>query len=176
VILNRIATIYVEIIRGIPLLVQLFYIYFGLSGFFNLVFGAPLPGIISAIIAMSICYGAYIGEIFRAGIISIPKGQMEAALSLGLTRRQAMWKIILPQTIKVVLPPIGNEFIAMLKDSSLVSMISVADLLRRGKEHAGANFDYFETFTVIALVYLILTLFFSRIVGIMEERINKRGK
>jgi polar amino acid transport system permease protein len=176
VLINRISTIYVEVIRGIPLLVQLFYIYFVLSAFFNNVFGFALSGVPSAVIAMSICYGAYIGEIFRAGIISIPRGQMEAAISLGMTRGQALWKIILPQTVKVVLPPIGNEFIAMLKDSSLVSMISVADLLRRGKEYAGATFSYFETFTVIALVYLILTLFFSRIVGITEERMRRRGR
>jgi len=169
-IINRISTIYVEIIRGIPLLMQLFYIYYAMAKFVS------LPPIVSAILAMSVCYGAYISEIFRAGILSINKGQMEAALSLGLTRTQAMVRIILPQTIKVILPPIGNEFIAMLKDSSLVSIIAVADLLRRGREYASTTFYYFETYTYIALVYLILTLFFSRVIGIMEERIHKRGK
>jgi len=167
--INRIATIYVEIIRGIPLLVQLFYIYYALAKIVN------IEGIASAVIAMSVCYGAYIGEIFRAGIQSIPKGQMEAALALGMTRSQAIMKIILPQTFKVVLPPIGNEFIALLKDSSLVSILAVADLLRRGREYASKTFYYFETYTVIALVYLILTLFFSRVVGIMEEQLKKRG-
>jgi polar amino acid transport system permease protein len=169
-IINRMATIYVEIIRGIPLLVQLFYIYYAMGKL------VQLPPIMSAVIAMSVCYGAYIGEIFRAGIISIPKGQMEAAISLGMTRRQALWRIILPQTVKVVLPPIGNEFIAMLKDSSLVSILAVADLLRRGREFASKTFYYFETFTVIAVIYLILTLFFSRVVGIIEERVQKRGR
>lgn len=169
-IVNRMTTIYVEVIRGIPLLVQLFYIYYAMGKLIK------VPPIASAVIAMTICYGAYIGEIFRAGIQAIPKGQMEAALSLGLTRGQAMWKIILPQTIKVVLPPIGNEFISMLKDSSLVSILAVSDLLRRGREYASQTFYYFETFTVIALVYLILTLFFSRIVGVMEERIHNRGR
>lgn len=167
--INRAATIYVEIIRGIPLLVQLFYIYYALAKLVN------IEGIASAVIAMSVCYGAYIGEIFRAGIQSIPKGQMEAALALGMTRGQAIVRIILPQTFKVVLPPIGNEFIALLKDSSLVSILAVSDLLRRGREYAAKTFYYFETYTVIALVYLILTLFFSRIVGIMEEQLKKRG-
>jgi len=124
---------------------------------------------------MSICYGAYMAEIFRAGIQSIPKGQMEAALALGLSRGQAMRKVILPQTIKVILPPIGNEFIALLKDSSLVSILAVADLLRRGREYASTSFRYFESYTVIALIYLVMTLFFSRLVAIMEERLRHRG-
>jgi polar amino acid transport system permease protein len=163
-IVNRIATVYVEVIRGIPLLVQLFYIYYALGNW------VKLSGPAAAILAMSICYGAYMAEIFRAGIQSIPKGQMEAALALGLSRSQAMRKVILPQTIKVILPPIGNEFIALLKDSSLVSILAVADLLRRGREYASTSFRYFESYTVIALIYLVMTLFFSRLVAMMEER------
>ena len=169
VILNRIATVYIEVIRGIPLLVQLFYIYYALGKIIQ------VPDIIAAIIAMAVCYGAYLGEIFRAGIQSIPKGQMEAALALGLTRIQALWKVVLPQTVRVVLPPIGNEFIALLKDSSLVSILAVSDLLRRGREFASRTFTYFETYTVVALVYLVLTLFFSRLVALMEERLRNRG-
>ncbi len=165
-VINLSCTVYVEIIRGIPLLVQLFYIYYALAKF------VKIHDISAAVIAMSICYGAYISEIFRAGLQSIPKGQMEAALALGLTRRQAIYKIILPQTIRVVLPPIGNEFIALLKDSSLVSILAVSDLLRRGREYASTTFYYFETYTVIAIIYLIMTLFFSRIVAIMEERMK----
>ncbi|MCA1949400.1 MAG: amino acid ABC transporter permease [Treponema sp.] len=168
-IINRIATVYVEVIRGIPLLVQLFYIYYALGNW------VKLSGPAAAILAMSICYGAYMAEIFRAGIQSIPKGQMEAALALGLSRAQAMQKVILPQTIKVILPPIGNEFIALLKDSSLVSILAVADLLRRGREFASTSFRYFESYTVIALIYLVMTLFFSRLVAIMEERLRHRG-
>jgi polar amino acid transport system permease protein len=128
---------------------------------------------LSAIIAMAVCYGAYMGEVFRAGIQSIPKGQMEAALSLGMTRSQAMGHVILPQAVKVVLPPIGNEFIALLKDSSLVSILAVSDLLRRGREYASESFAYFETYTIIALVYLIITLILSKLIGMMEERINE---
>lgn len=165
-IINGITNIYVEIIRGIPLLVQLFYIYYALGNFFQ------VPRLAAAVIAMAICYGAYIGEIFRAGIASISKGQMEAALALGLSRGQAIRKIIIPQTIKVILPPLGNEFIALLKDSSLVSILAVADLFRRGKEFASTSFQFFETYTIVALIYLILTLFLSRLVGIMEARLN----
>jgi len=168
-IINRIATIYVEVIRGIPLLVQLFYIYFALGSVIQ------VPRLVAAVAAMSICYGAYMGEIFRAGIQSIPKGQMEAALALGLTRGQAIRKVILPQTFRVILPPVGNEFIALLKDSSLVSILAVSDLLRRGREFASTSFQYFESYTVVALVYLVLTLFFSKLVSIMEDRLEQRG-
>ena len=166
VVINRICTVYVEIIRGIPLLVQIFYIYYALGRF------VKVSDIGAAIIAIAICYAAYISEIFRAGIQSIPRGQMEAALALGLTRRQAIFKIILPQTVKVVLPPIGNEFIALLKDSSLVSVVAVSDLLRRGREYASTSFEYFEAYTMVAIIYLIMTLFFSRLVAIMEERLR----
>jgi polar amino acid transport system permease protein len=167
---NRLATVYVEVIRGIPLLVQLFYIYFALGKFLK------LQGMIAAVIAMSFCYGAYMGEIFRAGIQAVPKGQMEAALALGMSRTQALWLVILPQTIKIILPPIGNEFIALLKDSSLVSILAISDLLRRGREYASTSFRYFESYTMVALVYLVLTLFLSRLVGVMEERLHRHGK
>jgi polar amino acid transport system permease protein len=169
-IVNRIATVYVEIIRGIPLLVQIFYIYYALGRIIR------VPDITSAVIAMTVCYGAYIGEIFRAGIQAVPKGQMEAALAVGMSRAQAFLHVILPQTIRIVLPPIGNEFIALLKDSSLVSILAVSDLMRRGREYASRTFYYFETYTVVALVYLVITLFLSRLVGMMEERLNRRGR
>jgi polar amino acid transport system permease protein len=169
-VINRIATVYVEVVRGIPLLVQLFYIYYALGPLLH------LNGLMSAIAALSFCYGAYLAEIFRAGLQSIPKGQMEAALALGMSRTQALWRIILPQTIRVILPPIGNEFIALLKDSSLVSILAVSDLLRRGREFASTTFHYLEAYTVVALIYLIMTLFFSRLVGIMEERLRTHGR
>ena len=167
---NLVATVYVEVIRGIPLLVQLFYIYYALGPLLH------LKGPTSAILAMSICYGAYMGEIFRAGIQSIPKGQMEAALALGMSRTQALWKVILPQTAKVILPPIGNEFIALLKDSSLVSILAVSDLLRRGREYASTTFYYLQAYTIVALIYLIMTLGFSRLVGMMETRFRNHGR
>jgi len=167
--LNRIATVYVEIVRGIPLLAWLFYIYYALAKLL------PLTDWVAAVLAMGFCYGAYIGEIFRAGLQSIPKGQMEASIALGLTRGKAIRHIILPQTIRVVLPPLGNEFIALLKDSSLVSILAVSDLLRRSREYASKTFNYFEAFTVAALVYLFLTLTLSRLVALMEGRLQRRG-
>lgn len=169
-LINKIATIYVEVVRGIPLLVQLFYIYYALAKF------VQLPDLVSAVVAMTICYGAYIGEIFRAGILSVPRGQMEAALALGLSRSQALRYVVLPQTARIVLPPLGNEFIALLKDSSLVSILAVSDLLRRGREFASSTFYYFEAFTMVALIYLIITLALSRLVGMMEERLKRNGR
>lgn len=167
-IINGIASLYVEVIRGIPLLVQLFYIYYALAKFVH------VPDILSAVIAMAVCYGAYMGEIFRAGIQSIPKGQMEAARSLGMTPSQAMYHVVLPQAFKTILPPVGNEFVALLKDSSLVSILAVADLLRRGREYASETFNYFEAYTIIALIYLVFTLFFSKLISIMEEKISAK--
>ncbi len=167
---NVAASLYVEMIRGIPLLVQLFWIYYALSRFVRL---GPS---VSAVIGLTICYGAYIGETFRAGIQSIPKGQMEAARALGLTRTQAMRHVIIPQAIRVVLPPVGNEFIAMLKDSSLVSVLAISDMLRRGREYASRTFAYFETYTMVALVYLLVTLVFSRVVFYIEQGMSRQGR
>jgi polar amino acid transport system permease protein len=166
---NLIASTYVEIIRGIPLLVQLFYIYYAL-GKFQLF--SNLPPLAAAVIAMAICYGAYMGEVFRAGIDSIDHGQTEAARTLGFNSRQTMFLVILPQAWRTILPPVGNEFIALLKDSSLVSILAVADILRRGREFASESFYYFEAFTMVALVYLVITLILSKGVSRMEHKLD----
>lgn len=165
-VFNLIASTYVEVVRGIPLLVQLFYIYYALG---NLV---QLPDLIAAVIAMSVCYGAYMGEVFRAGIDAVDNGQTEAARSLGFSKNETMFLVILPQAWRTILPPVGNEFIALLKDSSLVSILAVADLLRRGREYASESFTYFETYTMIALIYLLITLLLSKGVSIMENKLN----
>ncbi len=165
-LINLVASTYVEVVRGIPLLVQLFYIYYALGRFLK------VPDLLAAIIALSVCYGAYMGEVFRAGIDSISKGQTEAARSLGFNRAETMFMVILPQAWRTILPPVGNEFIAMLKDTSLVSIIAVADILRRGREFASESFLYFETYTMVALIYLLITLFLSKGVSIMESRLN----
>ena len=167
---NLIASTYVEIVRGVPLLVQLFYIYYALGRFVR------VPDLLAAVIAMSFCYGAYMGEVFRAGIASIPVGQTEAARSLGFNRAQTMYYVVLPQAWRTILPPVGNEFIALLKDTSLVSILGVADLLRRGREFASESFEYFETFTMVAVIYLIITLILSKLVSIMEERLSHHVK
>ncbi len=166
---NMVSGVYVELIRGIPLLVQLIFIYYAMGRFFK------IEGMIAAVAALSICFGAYMGEIVRAGIQAIPKGQMEAAIALGLSRSQAFRYVILPQTIKVVLPAIGNEFISMLKDSSLVSTIALSDILRKGREYISRTFLSLETMLVVALIYLIITLLLSRLVGILEERLHENG-
>ncbi len=168
--INLIASTYVEVIRGIPLLVQLFYIYYALGKFLN------ISGIPAAVFALAFCYGAYMGEVFRAGIRSIAKGQTEAARSLGFSGLQTLFLVVLPQAWRTILPPVGNEFIALLKDTSLVSILAVADILRRGTEHASEHFDYFETYTLVALIYLIITLLLSKAVSLMEARLSYYDK
>jgi polar amino acid transport system permease protein len=163
---NLAASTYIEVVRGIPLLVQLFYIYFALGHLVR------VPDLVAAIIAMGFCYGAYMGEVFRAGINSIDDGQSEASLSLGFNRSQTMRYVILPQAWRTILPPVGNEFIALLKDTSLVSILAVSDILRRGREFASESFQYFETYTMVALVYLLITLILSKLLSILEDRLN----
>ena len=167
--INMICGVYVELIRGIPLLVQLIFIYYAVGSLFH------VEGMIAAIFSLSVCFGAYMGEIVRAGIQAIPKGQMEAAIALGLSRSQAFRYIILPQTVKVILPAIGNEFISMLKDSSLVSVLSLEDILRCGRMYISRTFLSLETMLVVALIYLMITLILSRLVGLLEERLHKNG-
>ncbi len=165
-VINLIASTYVEVIRGIPLLVQLFYIYYALGRIIN------LPDILAGTIAMSVCYGAYMGEVFRAGISSIDKGQTEAARSLGFNRAQTMVLVVLPQAWRTILPPVGNEFIALLKDTSLVSIMAMTNILQRGREFNSTQFAPFESYTVVALVYLIITLILSKGVSLMEARLS----
>lgn len=181
------SSLYVEVVRGIPLLVWLLYIWFALPQVLQAVGGAltsVAPGVgawltglridpfVAAVIGFTVCYGAYMTEIFRAGIESISKGQMEAARSLGMGYAQAMRYIVLPQAIRVILPPVGNEFVTLLKDSSLVSVLAVSDLTRRGREYVARSFLSFETFTMIALIYLLMTLIFTRLARWLEQRLT----
>ena len=178
-LIRGIASLYVEVVRGIPLLVQLIGWYFAspviihkLGLWLNL---QPLieyraNPIITAIMAITVCYGAYMSEIVRSGIQSVPKGQMEAARSLGMSHFQAMRHVVLPQAFRVILPPMGNEFISLLKDSSLVSVVAVADLTRRGREFMSAHFNPIETWLMVALLYLIMTIVAARVVSYIEKR------
>lgn len=177
--IRSITTIYVEIARGIPLLVQLLFWYFAfpslIQDFGRLVHFQPFERYLAdpfamAILGLTFCYAGYLSEIYRAGIQSIPKGQNEAARSLGMTHGQAMRHIILPQAVRVILPPVGNEFISLLKDSSLVSVVAVADMTRRGREFMAANFIPVETWMMIALLYLVMTLISGRIVAWIERK------
>jgi polar amino acid transport system permease protein len=184
-IISGIASIYVEVIRGIPLLVQLLFLYFAFPTLLDSVGELLLPYLPevgqwlvdlrpdpfwTAVAGITICYGAYMSEIFRAGIQSISRGQMEAARSLGMSYIQAMRYVILPQAVRVILPPVGNEFVTLLKDSSLVSVVAVADMTRRGREFMSRTYMSLETWLMVALLYLIMTLFAARVVAYIEKR------
>lgn len=165
-ILRIMAAVYADCIRGTPLLVQIFLIYFALP----MAIGQRVEPFIAAIAACGINSGAYVSEIFRAGIQAIDVGQMEAGRSLGLTWWQTMRFIILPQAFKNILPPLGNEFIAMLKDSSLVSVIGFEELTRRGQLIIAQTYGSFEIWMTVAVLYLIMTMAISRIVAFLEKR------
>jgi polar amino acid transport system permease protein len=165
-ILRIIATIYADCIRGTPLLVQIFLIYFALP----IVTGQRVEPFVAAVAACGINSGAYVSEIFRAGIQAIDVGQMEAGRSLGLSWWQTMYYIILPQAVRNILPPLGNEFIAMLKDSSLVSVIGFEELTRRGQLIIAQTYGSFEIWTTVAILYLLMTLAISRVVAWLEKK------
>lgn len=166
-VLRALATVYIDFLRGTPLLVQIFLIYFALP----MVVGQRVDPFIAAITACGINSGAYIAEIFRAGIQAIDEGQMEAGRSLGMTWVQTMRYIIVPQAFKNIVPPLGNEFIALLKDSSLVSVIGFEELTRRGQLIIARTYGSLEIWITVALIYLVMTLTISRLVSYMEKRL-----
>lgn len=160
------AMAYIDFMRGTPLLVQLFCVYFALP----VVTGQRIDPMLAAIAACGINSGAYIAEIFRAGIQSIDQGQMEAGRSLGLNWAQTMYSVIVPQAFKRVIPPLGNEFIALLKDSSLVSVIGFEELTRTGQLVIARTYASLEIWLSVALIYLVMTLTISRLVSVVERR------
>ena len=167
--LRILGNIYVDFLRGTPLLVQIFLVYFALPALIH----HRVDAFVAAIAACSINSGAYVAEVFRGGIESIDKGQMEAGRSLGMTWWQTMRYIILPQAFKRIIPPLGNEFIAMLKDSSLVSVIGFEELTRRGQLIIARTYASFEIWLTVAVLYLIMTLAVARFVGLLERRFKK---
>lgn len=169
-ILKIIGNTYIEVIRGTPLLLHIMIAYYGLAAF-----NIKLSYFTAGILALSINSGAYCGEIFRAGIESIEKGQMEAARSVGMSYGQAMRYIIIPQAIKRVIPPLTNEFVAMLKDSSLLSIIAVPELLRNARQLMGTKANVWSPFLGAALIYLVLTLPLTRLAYVLERRFAKGG-
>jgi len=186
------STFYIELVRGLPMLVILYYIAFvgapALAHVLNALL-APLigAGVIGrfeprsfsfatrAIIALTLGYAAFIAEIFRAGIESVDKGQTEAAEALGMTHWQTMRRIVLPQAVRNVLPALGNEFVAIIKDSSLVSVLGVQDITQLGKVYAASTFKFFETYNAVAFFYLCLTVSLSLLLRRLESRM-KRGR
>ena len=167
-VVRLLAKCYVDIIRGTPLLVQIFLIYFALP----MITGQRIDPFIAAVTACSINSGAYVSEIFRAGIQSIDKGQMEAGLSLGLKYSEVMRLIILPQAIRNILPALGNEFITLLKETSVGAYIGIVELTKASDIIASRTYDYFFPLIIIAIIYLIMTLGLSKLVNVMERRLN----
>lgn len=163
--LRGLAMIYVECIRGTPLLVQIFIAYFFLGTVFN------LSRNVCGVGALALFAGAYVAEIFRAGIQAIPPGQTEASRSLGMTMPQTMFDIILPQAFKKILPPLSGQFISLIKDSSLVSVIAITDLTKSGREIITSTFATFEVWLVVAAMYLLVTSLLSQVVFYMERRL-----
>jgi len=162
------ATFYVSLVRGTPLIVQILFIYLALpqiwTGF------AEIPAIALGIFALSFNYGAYMTETFRAGIQAVPRGQTEAAQALGMPGRTRMRRIVLPQAVRIITPAIGNEFISMIKDSALVSYMSVEELLWRAQRVGQSNFRSLETLLIAAAIYWILTI----VLSIFQDRLEKR--
>ncbi|WP_337997251.1 amino acid ABC transporter permease [Oleispirillum naphthae] len=160
--------ILIEFLRGIPILVVLFYIYFVMPDI-----GIDLTALQAGIVGLAITYSCYIGETFRAGIEAVDRGQIEAAKSIGMDRSLTMRRVVLPQAFKIVLPPYGNNIVMLLKDSSQVSVISVAELSMQGKVLASSTFDNMTVFTMVALLYLCLTIPLNFILHRVEKRMGK---
>ena len=166
-ILKTISAINVEFIRGTPMLVQIFIIYYSLPSI-----GIELPDMTAGILALSINSGAYVAEIIRAGIQAVDKGQMEASRSLGMGYGQTMFHIIIPQAFKNILPALGNEFIVVIKESSIVSMIGLHDLMYNANIVRGNIFRPFEPLLVAAFIYFIMTFTLSKLLGLLERRMK----
>ena len=186
-LLRQAARFYVEVVRGVPIIVLLLYVAFALapalvlavnwvSGFWG---GDPwktrdFPLLARAVIALMLAYSAFLAEVFRAGLVAVDKGQIEAAQALGLNSWQRFRHVVFPQAFRTILPPLGNDFVAMVKDSSLVSVLGVSDITQLGKVTAAGNFRYFETYNVVALVYLTMTISLSLLLRRIEARLKAR--
>jgi polar amino acid transport system permease protein len=169
-VISYAAGAYIDFFRGLPLLLLFIFIYYGLA-----IAGLKLTAIVSGVLGLALCYGAYSAEIIRAGILSIHRGQMEAARSLGMTNGQAMRYIVLPQALKIVVPPLTNELIAMIKDTSLMSVIAVPELLFRAKEKMGVVANP-TPLTVAAIIYVVFTIPLIRLAARLETKSGAKGK
>ena len=165
------ASFYTSLFRGLPLLMQIYIIYLGLPQL-----GYVVGPVTAGIAALSLCYGAYMTEIFRAGIESIAKGQAEAATALGLSPRQTMWLIVLPQAMRVIIPPTGNQFIAMLKDSSLVSVVGVWELMYLARTQGQTEFRHIEMLITASLIYWVLSMGLEYVQSRLERRFARSGR
>jgi len=188
VVLRQGARLYVEVMRGVPIIVLLLYVAFVLApalvDAWNWVMGAlglppirprDFPLLWRAVIALTLAYSAFLAEVFRAGLESVGRGQVEAAEALGLSRWHCFRLVTFPQAFRTVFPALGNDFVAMVKDSSLVSVLGVTDVTQLGKVTAAGNFRYFETYNVVALIYLTMTIGLSLVLRRLERRLRERG-
>lgn len=187
-LLRELATFYVEIIRGIPVLVFLFYVAFvaapalvvainwALQPFDTAITIRQFDFAWRAIVALTVCYSAFIAEIFRAGIESVDRGQLEAARSLGLSRWKCFRLVTFPQALRTILPPLANDFVSMIKDSALVSALGVQDITQLGKVYSSGTFLFFETYNVVALLYLTLTISLSLLVRLLERHLRENTR
>lgn len=166
-ILKLIASTYIEFVRGTPILVQLYIVYYGMPAL-----GIDLPDMLAGIVTLSINSGAYVAEIIRAGINAVDKGQMEAGRSLGMTSAMTMRLIIIPQAFKNILPALGNEFITIIKESSIVSVIGIGELMYKADTVRGNTALPFEPLIVAAVIYFLLTFTLSKILGSLERRLK----
>ena len=167
-LINVILSIYIEFFRGTPMIVQAMVIYYGSA----LAFGLDMNVFVAAIIVVSINTGAYMAEIVRGGIVSIDKGQFEAAHAIGMTHVQTMWNVVLPQVIRNILPATGNQFVINIKDTSVLNVISVTELYFVTKSISGNNFRYFESFFVACMIYFVMTFIVTRILLYLEKKLD----
>ncbi len=184
-VLRQAARLWIEVVRGVPIMVLLLYVAFVLSpaivktwnALGGMVGFAPVesrdfPFIARAVMALTVAYSAFLAEIFRAGLQAVDTGQIEAAMSLGLSGWQRFRHVVFPQAFRMILPPLGNDFVAMVKDSSLVSILGVADITQLGKVTTAGNFRYFETYNMVALIYLVMTIGLSLVLRRVERRLK----
>jgi polar amino acid transport system permease protein len=187
IVLRQLARLYIEVMRGVPIIVLLLYVAFVAAPALVVVVNwvaEPLgfaamrtrdfPLLYRAVIALMLAYAAFLAEVFRAGLQAVDKGQVEAASALGLSGWQRFRHIVFPQAFRLILPPLGNDFVAMVKDSSLVSVLGVGDITQLGKVTAAGNFKYFETYNVVALIYLTMTITLSLVLRRVEARLRAK--
>ena len=187
-LLRQVCRLYVEVMRGVPIIVLLLYVAFVLApalvagwnwvaswAGIEPIRGRDFPLLWRAVIALTLAYASFLAEVFRAGLTSVAPGQIEAAEALGLSGWQRFRHVVWPQAFRTVLPPLGNDFVAMVKDSSLVSVLGVTDITQLGKVTAAGNFRYFETYNVVALIYLTMTIGLSLALRRFEARMRARG-
>jgi polar amino acid transport system permease protein len=189
IVLRQVCRLYIEVMRGVPIIVLLLYVAFvlvpvGVAGWNRLAEAAgwglartrDFPLLWRAVLALVLAYASFLAEVFRAGLQAVDKGQIEAAHALGLNGWQRFRHIVFPQAFRLVLPPLSNDFVAMVKDSSLVSVLGVGDVTQLGKVTAAGNFKYFETYNVVALIYLTMTIGLSLALRRLEGRLRGRGR